>query len=66
MNDLEKILELAHKNNGFVTTKEVVQNNLNKFSQKWLNFSFPIISHIFIKITPQWFSIIITEQEKSS
>ncbi len=34
MNDLEKILELAHKNNGFVTTKEVVQNNLNKFSQK--------------------------------
>lgn len=36
MNDLEKILELAHKNNGFVTTKEVVQNNLNKMALKRL------------------------------
>lgn len=36
INDLEKILELANKNNGFVTTKEVVQNNLNKMALKRL------------------------------
>ncbi len=36
MSDLEKILELAKKNQGFVTTKEVVKNNLNKIALKRL------------------------------
>ena len=36
MSDLEKILELAKKNQGFVTTKEVVKNNLNKVALKRL------------------------------
>ncbi len=36
MSDLEKILELAKKNQGFVTTKEVVNNNLNKMALKRL------------------------------
>ena len=31
MSDLDKILELVNKNNGFITTKEVVKNNLNKW-----------------------------------
>ena len=36
MNDLEKILCLAKNNNGYVTTKEVVKNNLNKMALKRL------------------------------
>lgn len=34
MSDLDKILELVNKNNGFITTKEVVKNNLNKMALK--------------------------------
>ena len=30
MNKEEKILELANKNNGIITTKEVLKNNINR------------------------------------
>lgn len=36
MTDLEKILELVQKNDGYITTKEVVENNLNKMALKRL------------------------------
>lgn len=36
MSDLEKILKLVQKNDGFITTKEVVDNNLNKMALKRL------------------------------
>ena len=36
MSDLDKILELVNKNNCFITTKEVVKNNLNKMALKRL------------------------------
>ena len=36
MSDLEKILQLVQKNNGYITTKEVVENNLNKMALKRL------------------------------
>ena len=36
MSDLEKILELTLKNGGFITTKDVVDNNLNKMALKRL------------------------------
>lgn len=36
MSDLEKILQLAQKNNGYITTKEVVNNGLNKMALKRL------------------------------
>ncbi len=36
MNNLEKILKLVEKNNGHITTKEVVNNNLNKMALKRL------------------------------
>ena len=36
MSDLEKILELVKKNNGYITTKEVVDNGLNKMALKRL------------------------------
>ncbi len=36
MSDLEKILKLAESNHGFVTTTEVVENNLNKMALKRL------------------------------
>ena len=36
MNDLEKILQLVKKNNGYITTKEVVDNHLNKMALKRL------------------------------
>lgn len=36
MSDLEKIMELVDKNDGFITTKEVVDNNLNKMALKRL------------------------------
>ncbi len=36
MNNLEKVMELVRKNNGFVTTKEVVSNNINKMALKRL------------------------------
>ena len=36
MSDLEKILQLVQKNDGYVTTKEVVDNGLNKMALKRL------------------------------
>lgn len=36
MNDLEKILQLIQKNNGYITTKEIVDNGLNKMALKRL------------------------------
>lgn len=36
MSDLEKILQLVQKNDGYITTKEVVENNLNKMALKRL------------------------------
>lgn len=36
MSDLEKILQLVQKNDGHITTKEVVENNLNKMALKRL------------------------------
>lgn len=36
MSDLEKILQLVKKNDGYITTKEVVENNLNKMALKRL------------------------------
>ena len=36
MSDLEKILQLVQKNNGYITTKEVVDNGLNKMALKRL------------------------------
>lgn len=36
MSDLEKILQLAQKNDGYITTKEVVDNGLNKMALKRL------------------------------
>ncbi len=36
MTDLEKILELVQKNGGYITTKEVVDNGLNKMALKRL------------------------------
>lgn len=36
MTDLEKILQLVQKNDGYITTKEVVENNLNKRALKRL------------------------------
>lgn len=36
MSDLEKNLQLAQKNDGYITTKEVVENNLNKMALKRL------------------------------
>ena len=36
MSDLEKIMKLVKKNGGYVTTKEVVNNNLNKMALKRL------------------------------
>ena len=36
MSDLEKILQLAKKNDGYITTKEVVDNGLNKMALKRL------------------------------
>lgn len=36
MCDSEKILELVHNNNGYITTKEVVDNKLNKMALKRL------------------------------
>ncbi len=36
MNDLEKILELTKNNNGYITTKDVVNNHLNKMALKRL------------------------------
>lgn len=36
MTDLEKILQLVQKNDGYITTKEVVENNLNKMALKRL------------------------------
>jgi len=32
MSDLEKILQLVQKNDGYITTKEVVDNGLNKMA----------------------------------
>lgn len=34
MSDLEKILQLVQKNDGYITTKEVVDNGLNKMAKK--------------------------------
>jgi predicted transcriptional regulator of viral defense system len=36
MSDLEKILQLVEKNDGYITTKEVVDNGLNKMALKRL------------------------------
>ena len=36
MNDLEKILQLIQRNNGYITTKEIVDNGLNKMALKRL------------------------------
>ena len=36
MSDLEKILQLVEKNDGFITTKEVVDKGLNKMALKRL------------------------------
>ena len=36
MSDLEKILQLVQKNDGYITTKEVVDNGLNKMALKRL------------------------------
>lgn len=36
MSDLEKILKLVEKNDGYITTKEVVDNKLNKMALKRL------------------------------
>ncbi len=36
MSDLEKILQLVEKNDGYITTKEVVNNGLNKMALKRL------------------------------
>ena len=36
MSDLEKILSLVQKNDGYITTKEVVENGLNKMALKRL------------------------------
>lgn len=36
MSDLEKVLQLVQKNHGYITTKEVVENNLNKMALKRL------------------------------
>lgn len=36
MSDLEKVLKLVAKNDGYITTKEVVDNNLNKMALKRL------------------------------
>ena len=36
MSDLEKILQLVQKNEGYITTKEVVDNGLNKMALKRL------------------------------
>ncbi len=36
MSDLEKVLKLAEKNGGYITTKEVVDNKLNKMALKRL------------------------------
>lgn len=36
MSDLEKILQLVQKNDGYITTKEVVENGLNKMALKRL------------------------------
>lgn len=36
MNDLEKILQLVDKNGGYITTKEVVKNKLNRMALKRL------------------------------
>ncbi len=36
MSDLEKILQLVQKNDGYITTKEVVENDLNKMALKRL------------------------------
>lgn len=36
MNDLEKILQLIQRNNGYITTKEIVDNGLSKMALKRL------------------------------
>lgn len=36
MNDLEKILQLTQENNGYITTKEIVDNGLSKMALKRL------------------------------
>lgn len=36
MNDLEKILQLMQRNNGYITTKEIVDNGLSKMALKRL------------------------------
>ena len=36
MNDLEKILQLTQENNGYITTKEIVDNGLSKIALKRL------------------------------
>jgi len=36
MNDLERLMELILKNNGHITTKQVIQNNINKMALKRL------------------------------
>lgn len=36
MNDLDKILQLTQENNGYITTKEIVDNGLNKMALKRL------------------------------
>lgn len=36
MSDLKRILQLVQKNDGYITTKEVVENNLNKMALKRL------------------------------
>lgn len=52
MTDAEKILELVNKNNGYITTKEVVENNLNKMALKRL-----CDGEILERIAPGYYSL---------
>lgn len=52
MSDIEKVLELIQNNGGYITTKEVVKNNLNKMTLKRL-----CDSELIERISPGYYSI---------
>ena len=52
MTDLEKILEIVKKNDGFITTKEVVENGLNKMALKRL-----CDGELLERISPGYYSL---------
>ncbi len=52
MTDLEKILEIVKNNDGFITTKEVVENGLNKMALKRL-----CDGELLERISPGYYSL---------